>query len=117
MLTIDEIKDLFEVREDKDLVPIFGRSQGAISKWRSGGVPAYIERRAMEILNAKGKPLNHSNHQTVTIGDQQPRYDDEISAAVAKIMRELSPKGRYEVMHYATEIRMKENSINPHTEE
>ena len=112
MITVDRLKELFEVREDQDLAPVFGRKKGAVSVWRKTGVPAAIERRASELLAMRGIAMNTGNQQSVTIGETRIHYDDEITAAVAKIMRELSPKGRYEVMHFAAEVRMKENGTD-----
>ena len=53
MITVDELKELYGVIEDKDLLGVFGkRSKATVSKWRSGGVPASIERTAREKMSA-----------------------------------------------------------------
>jgi len=54
MLSVDDIKAFFKVREDQELAPIFGRTPGAISTWRKSGVPAGIERRTYEIMKERG---------------------------------------------------------------
>jgi phage repressor protein C with HTH and peptisase S24 domain len=48
MVTVDDLKEWFDVREDQDLGPIFGRKKGAVSVWRKNGVPANIERMAIQ---------------------------------------------------------------------
>ena len=53
MLSVDDLKEIYGKKEDKDLVDVFKRSQGAISKWRHGGVPASVELVALEYLRAK----------------------------------------------------------------
>lgn len=57
MLSVDDIKAFFKVREDQELAPIFGRTPGAISTWRKSGVPAGIERRTYEIMRERGIPI------------------------------------------------------------
>lgn len=53
-MTVDELKKIFGVKEDQDLAPIFDRKKGAISVWRRSGIPAIIERRALELMAERG---------------------------------------------------------------
>lgn len=65
MLTVDLLKEMFDVKEDKDLARIMGKSAAAISKWRSTGeVPAIVERQAASILSngTKSTNINGDNH-------------------------------------------------------
>jgi hypothetical protein len=109
MQILDEIKEKFGISELQEIAQLLGKDPSTISKWLSSGeIPAKAERELKLLLIGKNRDI--IGHQTQTIGDQRPQYDDEITAAVAKIMRELSPKGRYEVMHYASALRIKENN-------
>lgn len=54
MKTVEELKNIFHVKDDQDLAAIFNRSPGAVSKWRATGVPASIERKATELMQARG---------------------------------------------------------------
>lgn len=54
MITIEFLKNKFEVSDDKDLAEILGRSPGAISNWRKTGIPAAIERKAYKIMEERG---------------------------------------------------------------
>lgn len=49
-MTVDDLKRMFNVVEDQELAPIFGRKKGAVSAWRKSGVPAAIEVKARDIL-------------------------------------------------------------------
>lgn len=60
MLTVDDLKRMYGVKEDQELAPIFGRKKGAVSAWRANGVPASIEMKARE---QKGNTvINGDNH-------------------------------------------------------
>lgn len=54
MLTVDDLKRIFQVSDDQDLAVLFGRSPAAVSKWRNLGLPAAIERKAHEIVQQRG---------------------------------------------------------------
>lgn len=50
MFTVDELKKEFGVFEDQELAEKFNRTASAVSLWRKNGVPAAIERKAIELL-------------------------------------------------------------------
>ena len=52
-MTVDELKELFNVVEDQDLGPLFGRGKAAVSAWRKSGVPASIELKALELYRER----------------------------------------------------------------
>jgi hypothetical protein len=54
MLTVDDLKRIFQVTDDQDLAAVFERSPGAVSKWRASGIPASIERKSHELMQARG---------------------------------------------------------------
>lgn len=45
---------MFKVEENKELAVALNCSAQAISNWKKDGVPAIVERRAIEILKKKG---------------------------------------------------------------
>ena len=87
MITVDDIKSAFRLTEDQDLVPIFGRTKGAISTWRQKGVPASIERKAYALLEEKGIPVPSSWRKLQT--QEEAMLDEECA--------DLSPDERLEV--------------------
>lgn len=68
MITVDELKVLFGVREDQELGPFFGRGKGAVSAWRRKGVPASIEIKARELLAREGKTI------PMTVAEDDVKY-------------------------------------------
>jgi hypothetical protein len=57
MYTVDKLKEIFGVQEDKELAAIFGRKKSVVSTWRVNGIPAIIERKANELINNTGKNI------------------------------------------------------------
>lgn len=53
-MTVDDLKEMFSVKDDQDLCPVFDRKKAAISGWRKTGVPASIERKAKRLLEKQG---------------------------------------------------------------
>jgi len=66
---------MFDVVEDQELAPIFGRKKGAVSAWRKSGVPAAIEKRANELLAARNQqsPVSHADAPTARHTQRQIR--------------------------------------------
>jgi TPP-dependent pyruvate/acetoin dehydrogenase alpha subunit len=54
MITVDYLKNKFQVTEDQELAAVFDKSGGAISKWRKFGVPAIVERKAYALMAERG---------------------------------------------------------------
>jgi phage repressor protein C with HTH and peptisase S24 domain len=64
MITVDELKKLFKVGEDQELLSVLGKkSKGTVSKWRADGVPAIVEREALAILAKRGITPGSSAHE------------------------------------------------------
>ncbi|NNG75636.1 hypothetical protein HLH10_04720 [Acinetobacter sp. ANC 4277] len=52
-MTVDDLKTYYGVKSDSDLAQSISRTRGAISKWRSKGIP--ITTQAMLQIQTKGK--------------------------------------------------------------
>ena len=92
MLTVDELKRIFNVEDDKDLATIFGRKKSIVSTWRVNGIPAIIERRAQELIGKQSRSLNlqveGANHH-IDISHVSERPED-YSPATAMILDVIS---------------------------
>jgi len=89
MITVDELKARFKVKEDQDLGPIFGRKKGAVSVWRKQGVPPNIELMAATLLKQQ-KTAGAVKEMTgeTNAGDfvRVPRYQVQASAGNGAIV-------------------------------
>ena len=63
-MTVDDLKELFGVRDDQDLCPILGRKKAAVSSWRKTGVPASIERLAIRKADKNEVPKKEKPDQS-----------------------------------------------------
>lgn len=52
-MIVDDVKDHYGVESDADLARILKKTRGAISKWRSYGIP--ISTQAILQIQSKGK--------------------------------------------------------------
>lgn len=52
-MTVDDVKDHYGAESDADLARILKKTRGAISKWRSYGIPASTQ--AILQIQTKGK--------------------------------------------------------------
>lgn len=86
MITVDELKKMFNVSEDQELAPIFDRKKGAVSVWRKKGVPASIERKARQMMAEQPGPSPTTQDMNGFI--LIPRYNVEASAGGGSVVAE-----------------------------
>lgn len=65
METADSLKEKFKCKTDAELGALFRRGDRAVSVWRKEGLPAAIERKALEMLGLSHHP--NSNFITVKV--------------------------------------------------
>ena len=69
MITVQQLKDKFCVEENQQLAEALGCTAQAVSNWKRSGVPAIVERRALEILRERGMAP-----AAPTVNDPRPDY-------------------------------------------
>jgi|GEM_PF-3820317 len=91
MITVDELKKIFNVIEDQELAPIFNRGKGAISVWRKSGVPPTIELKARELT--KSTLINGNNHHIdfhISANESSPEYGNPLTQIFLADWNQLS---------------------------
>lgn len=86
METADSLKIKFNCKEDTDLGALFNRGGSVVSVWRKKGLPAAIEKRAMELMEERGIVADPRPNYSVKMVDENSSLDD-IEAAWLKRAR------------------------------
>jgi hypothetical protein len=101
MLTVQELKEKFGVRDNTELARELNCTAQAISNWNATGIPALAERKALAILKQKGivaEPITPYQVETKKV-EHTP-----VAEVILDVTDKLTPDGQTKALEAVTAI-------------